>query len=77
VLKSPPHLAAEAGAASVTTTKSAEISLSMDGPWLPPIDPYTVMAGLVPLHLCHPRLFFLSLPGLTRQSLMNCNSKNP
>jgi hypothetical protein len=44
---------------------------------LPPIDPYTVMAGLVPLHLCHPRLFFLSLPGLTRQSLMNCNSKNP
>jgi hypothetical protein len=35
-LKSPPHLAAEAGAANVTTIKSAEISLSMDEPWLPP-----------------------------------------
>src|SRR4029078_13356771 len=35
-LKSPPHLAAEAGAANSATRKNAEISLSMDGPWLPP-----------------------------------------
>src|SRR5262245_38228024 len=36
VWKSPPHFAAEAGAANRATKTNAEISLSMDEPWLPP-----------------------------------------
>src|SRR6478752_7063581 len=48
VLKSPPHCAAWAGAASRTLKRTRANSLVMDGPVLPPGDLYTVIAGLVP-----------------------------